>query len=179
MVGDKGRAESLGGPTSPLRVPGVDIQTMGLSPDERAVWALIDGRTSADAIADTMGLDPTQVRDPISNDRPRRTVARPDTVPESLREALAKQVSAQFERTPLGDAMAALSQQSGASIIIDQQAGLSPKDGEVTLALAKPVPLATALQALSDLNDFVFVFREDPVDAPSIDQGGAPAQEPG
>lgn len=105
-------------------------------------------------------LDPAQVRDPVSNDRPRKTVARPDTIPESLREALARQVNAQFEKTPLGDAMAALSQQAGVSIILDQQAGVSPKDGEVSLVLAKPVPLATALQALADLNDFVFVFRD-------------------
>jgi hypothetical protein len=66
-------------------------------------------------------LDPAQVRDPNStNDRPRKTVPRPDTIPEPLREALARQVNAQFDKTNLGDAMTALSQQSGASIIDHQ-----------------------------------------------------------
>jgi hypothetical protein len=106
-------------------------------------------------------LDPNQFRDPAgSNEKPRKTVARPDTIPESLREALAKPVSVQFNKVNFGDVLTGLSQQSGASILIDFQAGISTSDNEFTLVLGKPVPLATVLQALSDLHDFVFVFRD-------------------
>ena len=110
-------------------------------------------------IGTQMSADPFRAKTNQEPETP-KTVARPEKIPESLVQPLAKQVTGPFEKTNLADLMKHLSDQAGVSILVDPAALGPPADYEISLALRDGVTLIQVFQALADQVKLCFVLRD-------------------
>jgi hypothetical protein len=106
-------------------------------------------------------FDLSLIRAPVATESAKpRTIPRPP-VPDALDEALNREITVKFDKTPLSEVVKTLTAQAGVSVLVDP---LSRHDGleemQISLTLAKPVTVTTAFQALADNFDLFFLLRD-------------------